>query len=57
MSIFSDLIPIVVTECCAPPRHAFYLSLIGVDLSLGGLIGLIFGYDFVSAITCNHVVW
>jgi len=48
--IFSpDLIPIVVTETSNRPRSAFYLSLIGVNLSLGGLVGLIFGFKPVRA--------
>nr|XP_026694613.1 solute carrier family 2, facilitated glucose transporter member 1-like [Ciona intestinalis] len=51
MGLFSgfgmNLIPIVVSEISALERQAFYLSLIGVNLSFGGLFGLVLGFKEV----------
>nr|CAB3266204.1 solute carrier family 2, facilitated glucose transporter member 1-like [Phallusia mammillata] len=48
MGLFSgfgmNLIPIVVAEISNQERQAFYLSLIGVNLSFGGLFGLVLGF-------------
>ena len=38
--LFTDLTPIIVAETATLARTAFYLSMIGVNLSLGGVLGL-----------------
>jgi len=40
-----NLIPLLVSEIATPEKQAFYLSLIGVNLSAGGLIGLCMGFE------------
>jgi len=40
-----NLIPLLVSEISTPNKQAFYLSLIGVNLSAGGLIGLCMGFE------------
>merc|ERR1719427_1572662 len=42
-----NLIPMIVAESSVPQRQAFYLSLIGVNLSGGGLLGLCMGFKEV----------
>ncbi|CAK8676740.1 solute carrier family 2, facilitated glucose transporter member 1-like [Clavelina lepadiformis] len=39
-----NLIPIVVAEICSFSRQPFYLSLIGLNLSFGGVVGLVLGF-------------
>ncbi|XP_039256958.2 solute carrier family 2, facilitated glucose transporter member 1-like [Styela clava] len=52
--IAMNVIPMIISETSTKKRSPFYLSLIGVNLSLGGLIGLMMGYKQVMG---NDELW